>query len=308
MVTAFRLLRVTARTARIGGMIVASIPQTAASVARHYDELDVAYRRIWGEHVHHGYWRRGDETPEQASAALVELVEGWLALERGQAVCDIGCGYGATAAELLTRYDISITGLTLSARQQGIASARAAGFTCLRRDWLDNGLATASFDRAYAIESSEHMIDKARFFTQARRILRDRGRLVVCAWLEGERVGPWAARHLLEPICREGRLPSMGSREDYVQLASDAGFILTGYRDISRQVRRTWTICLGRFMKSLISDPAIRRLAFSRAVESRDFMFSLPRLMLAFRTGAMRYGIFRWDVLSPPASSGATDR
>ena len=289
-------------------MIVASIPQSAASVARHYDELDVAYRRIWGEHVHHGYWRRGDETPEEASVALVELVDEWLALERGQAVCDIGCGYGATAALLLRRHSITVTGLTLSAEQQRIGSARGAGFTCLRRDWMDNGLAAASFDRAYAIESSEHMEDKARFFTEARRILRSDGRLVVCAWLEGERVRPWAARHLLEPICREGRLPSMGSRDDYVRLASDAGFVLTGYQDISRQVRRTWYICLARLLKALASDPAIRRLAFSRAVESRDFMFSLPRLILALWTGAMRYGIFRWDVVSRPASSGATGR
>jgi len=29
----------------------------------------------------------------------------------------------------------------------------------------DNGLADAAFDRAYAIESSEHMVDKARFFS-----------------------------------------------------------------------------------------------------------------------------------------------
>ena len=38
-------------------VIVPDIPQTAAGVAEHYDELDLAYRRIWGEHVHHGYWR-----------------------------------------------------------------------------------------------------------------------------------------------------------------------------------------------------------------------------------------------------------
>lgn len=292
----------------INSMIVASIPSNAASVARHYDELDPAYRRIWGEHVHHGYWREGHESPEEASVALVELVERRLALKPGQRVCDIGCGYGATAAELLKRHDVAIVGFTLSARQQRIGQARAPGFACLRRDWLDNGLATASFERAYAIESSEHMVDKALFFAEARRILRDDGRLVVCAWLEGEHVRPWAVRHLLEPICREGRLPSMGSREDYVRLARDAGFVLTHYQDISRQVRRTWIICLVRLVKALIRDPAIRRLAFGRGVESRDFLFSLPRLILAFRTGAMRYGVFQWDAVSPPASNAATDR
>lgn len=276
-------------------MIVPALPSTVANVAVHYDELDVAYRHIWGEHVHHGYWCTGRETPTEATAALVRLVEEWLGPEPGDRLCDIGCGYGATAADLLARHEVTITGLTLSAAQARIAGARSPAFQCLRRDWLDNGLGDALFDRAYAIESSEHMVDKARFFTEARRVLRPGGRLVVCAWLEGEAASPWQVRHLLLPICREGRLPSMGSRADYEELAARAGFALGGYQDISAQVRKTWSICLRRFLQSLVTDGEVRRLALSRATRSRDFMLSLPRLIVALRTGAMRYGIFRWD-------------
>ena len=166
-------------------MIVPDQAPDSRSVALHYDELDLAYRRIWGDHVHHGYWRTGTETPEQAAAQLVTEVEQRLGVEAGDRICDIGCGYGATAANILTRHDVSIIGLTLSAAQHAIAQERSPRFTCLVRDWLDNGLETGSFDRAYAIESSEHMTDKPRFFTEARRILRPGGRLVVCAWLEG---------------------------------------------------------------------------------------------------------------------------
>ncbi|HEX7742618.1 MAG TPA: class I SAM-dependent methyltransferase [Sphingobium sp.] len=278
-------------------MIVPEAPANAANVAAHYDELDIAYRHVWGDHVHHGYWRTGRETPAEATAALVALVESRLALQPGDRVCDIGCGYGATAADLLTRHDVTITGLTLSAAQAKVAGARNPAFQCLRRDWLNNGLATSSFDHAYAIESSEHMVDKARFFGEARRVLRPGGRLVVCAWLEGEAATPWQARHLLLPICREGRLPSMGSRADYEDLAARAGFVLRGYDDISRQVRRTWSICLRRLVWRLVTDKDVRRLALSRATANRDFMLSLPRLILALRSGAMRYGIFRWEAV-----------
>lgn len=298
-------------------MIVPETPSTAAGVAAHYDELDLAYRRIWGDHVHHGYWRTGRESPAEAADALADAVEARLALEPGHMLCDIGCGYGATAARIAARHDVTIIGLTVSAAQQQIArviskqaespadreitgnrgfAARAGPrFTCLLRDWLDNGLPGASFDRAYAIESSEHMADKARFFTEAARVLRPGGRLAVCAWLEGEQVRPWEIRHLLEPICREGQLPSMGSRADYERLAADAGFTLRDYEDASARVRRTWTICLRRFARSMISDPALRRLALSPKTQNRRFILSLPRLTLALRTGAMRYGIFLWD-------------
>lgn len=277
-------------------MIVPDTPQTAADVALHYDELDPAYRRIWGEHVHHGYWRTGRETPEEATAALVGLVEERLALMSGQVVCDIGCGYAATATALASTRGVAVTGLTLSAAQARIAHARGTpGVTVLVRDWLDNGLPDVAFDRAYAIESSEHMIDKSRFFAEAFRVLRPGGRLVVCAWLEGENLRRWEVQHLLEPICREGRLPSMGSRADYAALAKAAGFHLAGYDDISRNVRKTWSICARRLMGKVVTDAELRRLALSSATRSRDFILSLPRLILALRTGAMRYGVFVWE-------------
>jgi tocopherol O-methyltransferase len=269
-------------------------PQSAADVARHYDELDIPYRRIWGEHVHHGYWRTGRETPAEAAEALVRLVADRLAPEPGQTLVDIGCGYGATAGWLAEHCGAEVTGFTLSEAQAAVGRARP-GFTCRVRDWLDNGLADAAFDGAYAIESSEHMIDKARFFAEAHRVLKPGGRFVVCAWLEGEGATPWQARHLLEPICREGRLPSMGSRADYEGLAKAAGFRLLGYDDISREVRRTWLICLRRLAGHFVTDRDIRRLALSRATQNREFILSLPRLILALRSGAMRYGLFVWE-------------
>ena len=275
-------------------MIYPDRPQSAADVARHYDELDVPYRRIWGEHVHHGYWRTGRESAAEAAEALVRLVAERLAPEPGQRGVDIGCGYGATAQWLAENRGLEVTGFTLSQAQAAVGRARP-GFTCLVRDWLDNGLPDATFDRAYAIESSEHMVDKARFFSEARRVLKPGGRFVVCAWLEGDGVTSRQIRHLLEPICREGRLPSMGSRPDYEALAAAAGFRLLGYDDISREVRRTWTICLRRFAGRLVTDREVRNLALSRAVESREFMLSLPRLILALRGGAMRYGVFVWE-------------
>jgi hypothetical protein len=41
-----------------------------ATIARHYDSLDYFNRDIWGEHIHHGLWLDGGETPREAAEQL----------------------------------------------------------------------------------------------------------------------------------------------------------------------------------------------------------------------------------------------
>ena len=272
-------------------MIVPDISQNAEAVADHYDDLDPVYRRVWGEHVHHGLWATGLETPTEAVEALVDTVGDRLHLLPGEACVDIGCGYGSTARLLATTRGVGVTGFTLSAEQADYAAARPVPGVDIRlRDWLVNGLADASADAAWAIESSEHMVDKPGFFAEAHRVLSPGGRFVVCAWLAETGAGDRKIRHLLEPICREGRLPSMGTREEYEAMAVAAGFTVTGYEDVSRRVARTWTICARRLVKAVLVDHEARRRAL--APRNRISVLILPRRIVAYRTGAMRYGIF----------------
>lgn len=272
-------------------MIVPDISQNAVAVADHYDELDPIYRRVWGEHVHHGLWTTGRETPGEAVEALVDTVGDKLGLRPGQVCVDIGCGYGSTARRLAGTHGVRVTGFTLSTEQARYAAAHPVPGVDIRvRDWLDNGLADASADAAWAIESSEHMVDKPRFFAEAHRVLSPGGRFVICAWLAETGASGWKVRHLLEPICREGRLPSMGTREEYEEMARQAGFAVTGYEDVSRRVARTWRVCAGRLVKALFTDRGTRRLAL--AARNRSSFLGIPRMILAYRTGAMRYRIF----------------
>lgn len=282
-------------------MIVPDISQNAVAVADHYDELDPIYRRVWGEHVHHGLWATGRETPAEAVEALIDTVGDRLRLMPGEACVDIGCGYGSTARQLAATRRVRVTGFTLSVEQVHYAAAHPEPDVDIRLgDWLVNGLTDASADAAWAIESSEHMVDKPGFFAEAHRVLSPGGRLVVCAWLAGTDASGWKVRHLLEPICREGRLPSMGTREEYEAMAMAAGFTIANYEDVSRHVARTWTICARRLAKALVVDRGTRRLALG--ARNRIFALTFPRLILAYRTGAMRYGIF---TLSKARENGA---
>ncbi|HEV2564419.1 MAG TPA: class I SAM-dependent methyltransferase [Microvirga sp.] len=275
-------------------MIIPRDPQSSDAVAEHYDELDPFYRDIWGEHVHHGLWTTGYETPDQAVEALIAHLVDTLDLEPGQRVCDIGCGYGATAEWLAGHYGVYVTGVTLSPAQFRQAEGRAARSRLLNfmlQDWLANTFDDDTFDHVTAIESSEHMPDKQRFFDEAYRTVRPGGRLALYAWLARDRVRPWEERHLLEPICREGRLPGMGTETDYRIWAERSGFIVDGVEDLSRRVRRTWSLCAGRVAKKLLTHSHYRRYLLDARSRNRVFALSLPRIWLAYATGSMRYGL-----------------
>lgn len=278
-------------------MITANQPVAPAEVASHYDDLDYFYRDVWGEHVHHGLWLTGREDRSVAVRQLAELVAREADLAGGRRVCDIGCGYGATARLLALSLGAEVTAITVSPAQHAFAVAAAppAGApnpTYLLGDWLANSLPAESFDAAIAIESSEHMPDLAGFFRQAQRVLRPGGRLVICAWLSCDHPSQGQRDWLLEPICREGRMPCMGTAADYERLAGETGFDVTRVQDVTRQVASTWPRIVRTFLGKLLVQPRYLRFLFDPHAHNRVFAVTVFRIWLAYVTGAMRYGVF----------------
>ncbi len=276
-------------------MISSTAPVGVPAVADHYDDLDAFYRAVWGEHVHHGLWRDGTEPPHEAVRHLVAHVVERAGIGAGTRVCDVGCGYGATARLLAREVGADVVGVTVSPVQHAVAAGLARPGDRVRivlGDWLCNDLPAGAFDAVVAIESTEHMEDKANCFAEIRRVLRREGRLVVCAWLAAEHPRAWHERLLLEPICREARLPAMGSESDYRALLAAARLTVDSFEDLSASVARTWTICIRRSIARVLVDPAARRYVVGRRGRNRVFARTLFRIRLAYAVGAMRYGLF----------------
>jgi tocopherol O-methyltransferase len=268
--------------------------QDEESIANYYDQLDPFYRALWGEHVHHGLWNDSRETADDAQVNLVELAVRHLGLSApDMTVCDVGCGYGGTSRRLAKHWQARTTGLTISRVQYEYACARSdhERSEYLLRNWLVNELPGESFDGVLAIESIAHIPDKARAFEEAARVLKPGGRLVVCDWLTPSAPSHWQARYLIEPICREARVPHLASSEDYRQLIEASGLRVVHSENLSPRVQRTWTTAIGRVVRGLLREPAMRRYLRDPQSKDRAMAMAMLRMPLAYRLGCMQYGL-----------------
>ncbi len=100
----------------------------ARSVRHHYDVSNDFFKLFLGESLTYScaLFSRGAKTLEEAQQAKLELVCQKLALEPGDRVLDVGCGWGSFAMHAAANHDVSVVGITLSEPQAALARERAA--------------------------------------------------------------------------------------------------------------------------------------------------------------------------------------
>jgi 27-O-demethylrifamycin SV methyltransferase len=153
--------------------------------AAHYDRVHDAWRLIMGEEFHYGYFSTPDVPLEEATAALTRQMRERAAIVAGDRILDVGCGTGRQACELAADLDARVLGITTSRR--GVEAATELAATrgverarFERRDGLDNGLESGSFDVVWALESSHLMRDRPALLGECVRVLATEGRLALC--------------------------------------------------------------------------------------------------------------------------------
>jgi SAM-dependent methyltransferase len=141
-----------------------------------------------------GYWT--DQTTGLAEACrdLATRLADAADVRCGQAVLDVGCGLGESTYLLARRLRGTgrLVGLDLTPEHIEAARARCPepGPAFLVGSAVDLPFPPLSFDRVLALECAFHFPDRARFFSEAHRVLRPGGVL----GLADVAVGPWVER------------------------------------------------------------------------------------------------------------------
>ena len=138
------------------------LARSRENVAHHYD-LGNDFYRMWLDpdmQYSCGYWEDGVASLEDAQTAKKRHIAGKLALEPGQRVLDIGCGWGGLALYIAAVADVQVTGVTLSQEQLAVARRRAKILGMADKVEFrlqDYREVPETFDRVVSVGMAEHV-------------------------------------------------------------------------------------------------------------------------------------------------------
>jgi tocopherol O-methyltransferase len=258
-------------------------------IAAHYDIVTAYYRSLWGEHIHHGYWIRGNESKEEAQEQLVDLLAQVAELKPGSSLLDIGCGMGASSLYLAQKYHVRPTGISISSAQIEMARSDAIRAN-VDAEFLLMDAEAMQFDRAFdvlwSIEAISHFCNRQKFFSHAVQFLLPGGVFAFTDWFKRPGLSAEQTRKHIAPIER-GMLCELETMDDYQSYLAASGFTVEHRRELTQQCARTWDLGL-----DIIADKAIWALAAKLGKGFITYLNAFRFMRAGFRSGDFVYGLF----------------
>lgn len=264
-------------------------PNDKRKIAEHYDVVSPYYHSLWGEHLHHGYWIRGDESKEVAQLQLTEHLAKLANVQNGSTVLDIGCGFGASSLYLAREYKARATGITISAvqvemaRKAAVAAQLDAQFLLMDAEALDF---PQPFDLLWSIESISHYHDRRSFFANAVRFLKPGGIFAFTDWFKRAGLSPAQTGKFIEPIER-GMFVELETMDDYESYLLAGGLQIVHRQELTRDCAKTWDLSL-----NIIGDKFLWALAAKCGKDFLNFLRAFRAMRAGYASGNFVYGLF----------------
>jgi SAM-dependent methyltransferase len=275
---------------------------TAPEHGRHVDRIRSYYEDTWFDYrflwldprtraLHFGYEQPGEKGHAASLLALNHVMAEHVAMRRGERVFDAGCGVGGTSLWLAEEYDAEVVGVNLvddhveRARRYARERGHRGNIRFEQADYTATGFDPDDFDIVWAQESACHTPDKPGFCTEAARLLRPGGRIVMAEYVllpgvPGPDIADWEAGWEMTLVDEAGWRSTLEA----------AGFVDVEFDDITDRMRRSLRR-LDRLCKALSPVAKIlHRINIRSAAQQRNIAGSLA-MGRALAAGRWYYAI-----------------
>ncbi len=179
-----------------------------------------------------GLWSNTTQELDDAALALILQLGQLAELGPNTKLLDVGFGFGDQLIDWCTHANLgSAEGLNICPEQTAIARERLVKAGLADRVHVQVGdaialpFADASFDAVTAVECAFHFHNRQRFFQQAKRVLKDGGRLVLADFIGIDQ--PGRRQRFAQTVASNawGFAPgSFCSQDEYCAMLKSAGF------------------------------------------------------------------------------------
>ena len=278
---------------------------SSQTVASAYDSWtqDKLLERLWGEHIHLGFYPRKKNNIDfrEAKVQFVHELVSWSGLDKlpvGSRILDIGCGIGGSSRILAEKYGFNVIGITISSAQ--VKRARELtphGLHCNFEvmDALNLQFEDGAFDAVWSVEAGAHMNDKAKFADEMLRILRPGGYLALADWNSRDlEIKPPSTieKIVLNQLLEQWVHPSFMSINEFGNILSEnknsSGKVIT--ENWNCYTNPSWYESIIEGIKRPNAILSLGPLAVIKSIRE------IPTILLmnwAFRSGLMEFGVYK---------------
>jgi|GEM_PF-842742 len=263
-------------------------------IAQFWDRLSPGWEKIWGPHIHHGYYEENEHlTPLQAQEKLLHKLTELIEIPEKAEILDVGCGMGGSSIYLAQQYAAQVRGITLSPRQVQIATevAQKAGVTGLSFQVEDalylQSFQDCSIDVVWSLESCEQFFDKKLFLNNAYRVLKPGGKLLLVTWCSSQDEYQHQAAKKYQKLCHEFDLPYLPTINRYRELLEEEKFTIKSVIDWSDQVKKSWEVGV-----NLVQSISLLRILQMGGWQAWRFARQIKLMRDAFQENRIQYGVF----------------
>ncbi len=278
---------------------------SSSTVASAYDAWtqDKLLERMWGEHIHLGFYPSEVKKIDfrKAKVHFVHELVKWSGLDKlpkGSRVLDVGCGIGGSSRILAKYYGFNVTGITISPAQ--VKRARdltPLGLNCKFQvmDALDLKFEDGAFDAVWSVEAGAHMNDKTKFADEILRTLRPGGYLALADWNSRDlSVDPptFIEKLVLKQLLEQWVHPNFISINDFSDILrnnkNSAGSVIT--ENWNSYTNPSWYDSIFEGIRRPLAILSLGPLAIVKSIRE------IPTILLmnwAFRKGLMEFGVYK---------------